>query len=685
MTTPKIETQTKKTPSINTLEELKTELEKRKNTDTNEIEKTKIQTILDKLTPFLTDKETQDTEKWKNFFLKLSPDEQGLILEVKTLSENIKLNLSTLRQELPRIAKDSLVTNWEKPDSLKVIPNNTKQKSLQIPTDPLENIVKTTAVGWAIWEVAKEIKNDFGGEWKSKWLLKELLSPLLNWAKEIANTSKPTEVWDIWGRLEYFLWKFFHIFLKDSFWIDLKKNWDQSAEKPTGDEEAKKIEVKDFEKNELLMKKTWNFLIQKSKEKKTNGNPFSEAYTEFKEKEKIDEEKQIDNFAAEFFSFPKIKTQSFNFLKQKNIDVSNLVDNYKNNEEKNKKAFSIFQLSLINNEKWIDGKIGKQIPDWREKPLSEWVVKLWELTGMEKIQKIRDYLKEKEITNINDLKKINFEDLFLKNDEGWNMSGIVLEEAEKIMAEFWINKGIAKELIKELFVLGNWKQDIKTFRTIIKTKYQDEKLLSFIDKVIGNEKWDVEWYQKTVFDFMDKFWLWEYKKVFWWNWEKLETKDIFSFFFLTKWEKNIDNLTEWTRVLLYIFLFKTILKKDSWEASANLIEYLKNNVGKNKYIQEISDNLSTILISWVEKGTLIALVWGEQVFNFIINLSKNNPEIAGIAFVAAILAIMYARPLVIGMMGLQLFLQLFWAWLSADVILKSFWGTSWENPNSPKK
>jgi hypothetical protein len=111
MTTPKIETQTKKTPSINTLEELKTELEKRKNTDTNEIEKTKIQTILDKLTPFLTDKETQDTEKWKNFFLKLSPDEQGLILEVKTLSENIKLNLSTLRQELPRIAKDSLVTN----------------------------------------------------------------------------------------------------------------------------------------------------------------------------------------------------------------------------------------------------------------------------------------------------------------------------------------------------------------------------------------------------------------------------------------------------------------------------------------------------------------------------------------------------------------------------------------------
>jgi hypothetical protein len=95
-----------------------------------------------------------------------------------------------------------------------------------------------------------------------------------------------------------------------------------------------------------------------------------------------------------------------------------LVDNYKNNEEKNKKAFSIFQLSLINNEKWIDGKIGKQIPDWREKPLSEWVVKLWELTGMEKIQKIRDYLKEKEITNINDLKKINFEDLFLKNDEG---------------------------------------------------------------------------------------------------------------------------------------------------------------------------------------------------------------------------------------------------------------------------
>lgn len=625
-------------PQIDSLEELAQHFEEEANKLENQQDAEKKRALAKKIRTSIetsrnTDKQLENLQK------SLNDEEKSMLIEIENLTNNIKNQLSTLKSD--------------------VFPDAQK------------------AVAWVIGGIATEVINEWKKEIDKQWGFMWMIGKFAyDWIDgNIKNIKSKIEAWGNFA--DKIQLSFFNSLLK-AFSPLFKKFWVEIEEERDGERKSKKSKEKDIEtekeKSDIVMQTTWFFLIKKSKNKTEEENPIMWWIQDFQNRDAIKEQNEIDSLASTFFTYERINSQSFNSLTNFQVKPEELIANF---WEKEKSAFQVFQKSLRENEEWIQNKIGLKIPNWKEVPLSEWVPQLWKITGIDKINKIKEAFKG---FNTQNIANFDFESLFLKKDTEWNLSWLIAEEIDTVMQKYEIDEEIAKNILRE-FLLKNANQDIWAFRGIIQNKYpNNQKVLNFVNEIIGDKEWKKEWYQKTMLDFMDKLWFSEYKAHFWENWEDFKAKDVFYFFFLTQWEKNIDKLTEWTRITLYLLIFKTILRNDSGKVLAKLVETIEKEGQNNKYLKEISEHLGIIFRSWIENAISMGLNLGQQWLDWLWEYQKEHPAIWPIIIIIWFLGVKYGRTLVIWTAVTGAILKFIGAWIGIEAVWSMM---NWWKQDSP--
>ncbi len=649
MTVPKIETpQSNITPPINTLEELKKELQK----NTNEKDKGKIQLILSKIDPFLSDTQTQDSEKWKKLFSKLSSEEQDFILSLTNLSNNVKTNLSNLRAEFPN------------------------QKNT-----PEQNIF------WPWWlDKIKENSHKIDKIPFLKNFLTDMLRESFEWLQEDMKSMKPGFSPD------YLLTKFLITFIPAialKLWINLKSKsdtkWDKEWEKKQSQEndtewENKKEEREKMTWEEEKMSFMGRFLIRKFyKETNTvkNDNIFSAAWNAIQDSWKMEEIEKMEKNkekAWQLLRYDGIKNKTYNELI--NTPFEKIVINVEApiKKEDFKEAYSILLNTLKyfwTPQKWktqsfFDEKLWKILPDWKNSKLSEIVDKLYIWIWWEKINAI-----EKALPNIDFSNPWTYQEqikkIFIHQEADWGFWWIIKDEIDVLKK----NKVLDKNFLADMLLLDK-NNTVGDYTTLLGnnqnlTKNYNSETINFLNEILNTQKWwFIEWVLKVFKDLGFKN---EYMNDFWSSGTWLYMKDLIILYAITWGKTDITQMNEWVRIKLYMYLQKMIIDRNPWKWSQDLINDVMKRGEENKYVKEIVEFLWHYLDEGIYIGMFKAMwLWKEAII-FLNQLRINNPQIfytwVWIMVISIPLAIYSSKAIIIWSIALTFIKWAFglaWAW-----------------------
>ena len=567
--------------------------------------------------------------------LKIETPEE-LILKLKDKSKE------TLANKVEQVVNTINWTTQEKWDALK------RELSIHEETEIRKAI--DTESDTNIWNILDEWLSE---DKKNKLLQSQELADSLKWTPIEWNEKNIVEwlsyiekfekaFWEAWKLFSE--WKYVAAFMAFISWIF----WTWKSKKEKNDTKKEKKEEKEiFTTNDKYI--AWLKL-----------------FLTFSKKDKEESFSVLQNI--------NIRTKNFNQL-EKIVNNENISDDLKiayQDKEKSDKDVRTAINCIIKDESFIDNTIWKKIKNWKELPLEQLI------TSLETELKQYSVFEWK---SIDDFRwNLNFWVLsFWKKWTWWDLKSKYIELKENKTSKLhWVNEEIIKTLItdsKWLIIDENYDEKYK------KIPYTE------VDKAFI-EDFDLYWknFQKNLENTKDNIWyFWEnnpeIKKDFWHFFKNnpLSRQDTLELYIITWWEKDITKISEATKWLIYLKIWKKLAKNESlrWHTYDKVLYSLawewKNLIWKVP--ETFTATAKNLILNTVDK--IIDSTW--WVFKEVWSLLDTKHKViiwwAIIAWWVVLSRLSFAR-------WLMKWLAIWWIWIWISNIIS--WAKK-DNPNEFKK
>lgn len=420
------------------------------------------------------------------------------------------------------------------------------------------------------------------------------------------------------------------------FGIDLTKislggsNAPATKKETTAEAAAKEQKRKELERlaqqknlvNNKIIESTWRFLMSRVAEREYDGF-FSAAWEGLKDstfgKDKHTYKNEIKQRAIHMTSWNSIKTIPIGSLlsqQWKNPDAIIATLNLKEiTEDIDKVALKYLIESLSKNKSFIEQTVASKHKNWESIKTGELLATLYKHAGIGVAEEVGKTIAAIDFKNPTaSLMKIKT--MLFRKDENGKYGWILAEQINSLKNE-WIDETV----VTRFFLGSDWNQTIESFRTTLKNKsFNNPRTQSKLEQL--TQKWG---FSRDIVSLMKQVWLGEYTEAFD-NWEKISMKELLSVYAITRWEANMNQLSQNQQTQVMLILWSMIAKKYPWEM---MIHSLLEIVSKsdNEYMQRFTELIGRAMSKATYVFVMKSVGIADEAISALWALEDKNPAL----------------------------------------------------------